>query len=129
MRGPLLRGALQTGYRQTKPHIGWMLFENDAQTIDVQTVVVQTGAWSFTWRERPAWKHGHWEHLDVTHETADSARGVCPKFSTSGTLPWNPERLFPACTGPEACTVVGFDRKRRLVNPLLSGRRQPRSFA
>jgi hypothetical protein len=27
------RGSLQTGYRQTKPHIGWMLFENDVQTI------------------------------------------------------------------------------------------------
>jgi hypothetical protein len=23
------RGSLQIGYRQTKPHIGWMLFEND----------------------------------------------------------------------------------------------------
>jgi len=29
------RGVLQIGYRQTKPHIGWMLFENDAQIIDV----------------------------------------------------------------------------------------------
>jgi hypothetical protein len=27
------RGSLETGYRQTKPHIGWMLFENDVQTI------------------------------------------------------------------------------------------------
>jgi len=27
------RGSLQTGYRQTKPHIGWMLFENDVQTV------------------------------------------------------------------------------------------------
>ncbi len=26
----------------TKPHIGWMLFENDAKAIDIQTVVVQT---------------------------------------------------------------------------------------
>jgi len=26
------------GYRQTKPHIGWMLFENHLQSIDVQTV-------------------------------------------------------------------------------------------
>jgi len=28
-----MRVAQQTGYRQTKPHIGWMLFENDVQTI------------------------------------------------------------------------------------------------
>ena len=25
-----------------------------------------------------------WEHSDVTHETAASARGECPKFSTPG---------------------------------------------
>ena len=24
--------VLHTGYRQTKPHVGWMLFENDIQT-------------------------------------------------------------------------------------------------
>src|SRR5208283_4202758 len=55
------------------------------------------GAWSLTWRERPAWKHGHWEHLDVTHETADSARGKCPKFSTSGHVPKSaPSTQYPA---------------------------------
>ena len=77
---------LQFDYRQTKPHIGWMRSENDIQTIDVQSLFKVSfkvsfkylGAWSFIWRERPAWKHGHWEHLDVTHETADSARGECP---------------------------------------------------
>ena len=37
------------------------------------------GAWSY-WRERPAWKHGHWEHLDVTHETSASARGLSEVF-------------------------------------------------
>jgi len=36
--------------------------------------------WSFTWRERPAWKHGHWEHLDVTHETVKCARGLPLSF-------------------------------------------------
>jgi hypothetical protein len=42
-------GSLQIGYWQTKPHIGWILFENDIQTIDVRTVVVQTVAVQ-TWR-------------------------------------------------------------------------------
>src|ERR1035437_151084 len=69
---------LHPGYRQTKPHIGWMLFENDVQTI------LLSWRLEFCWRERPAWKHGHWEHLDVTHETADCARGETLKFSTSG---------------------------------------------
>jgi len=35
------RGPPSIGQRQTEPHIGWMLFENDAQTIVVQTVVIQ----------------------------------------------------------------------------------------
>jgi len=35
--------------------------------------------WSFTWRERPAWKRGHWEHLDVTHETSN-AQGAALSF-------------------------------------------------
>src|SRR5271157_5700556 len=42
------------------------------------STIFNLGAWSFAWRERPAWKHGPWEHLDVTHETADCARGECP---------------------------------------------------
>jgi hypothetical protein len=29
------RGSLQNRYRLTKPHIGWMLFENDVLTNDV----------------------------------------------------------------------------------------------
>jgi len=65
-----------TGYRQTKPHIGWMLFENDVSNY--------LGARSFIWRERPAWKDGHWEHLDVTHETVDCARGSAHSFPHLG---------------------------------------------
>ncbi len=33
--GTLKRAAQRTGYRQTKPHIGWMLFENAVKTVDV----------------------------------------------------------------------------------------------
>ena len=33
--GTLQRVAQRTGYRQTKPHIGWMLFENVVKTVDV----------------------------------------------------------------------------------------------
>jgi hypothetical protein len=42
------------------------------------------GAWSLVWRERPAWKQGHWEHLDVTHEMADCARGNALSFPQLG---------------------------------------------
>jgi hypothetical protein len=68
---------------RTNPNLGWILFENDAKNVEYQTVVVQLssaiyGAWSLTWRERPAWKHSHWEHFDVTHETSHSARGETP---------------------------------------------------
>jgi hypothetical protein len=75
---------LHIGYRQTKPHIGWMLFENDIQTVNGQAVVVQINS-------APGVELGAngqpgsmaiWEHLDVTHETAHCARGECPKFST-----------------------------------------------
>ncbi len=31
----IARGSLQIGYRQTRPHIGWMLFENAVKTVDV----------------------------------------------------------------------------------------------
>ena len=62
------------GNLQTKPHTGWMLFENDAQTIFYSRRL------ELYWRKRPAWKHGHWEHLDVTHETAASARGLSQVF-------------------------------------------------
>ena len=41
---------------------------------------VQTRRPESTWRKRPAWKRGHWEHLDVTRETADYARGECQSF-------------------------------------------------
>jgi hypothetical protein len=33
--GLTARGSLQNRYRLTKPHIGWMLFENDVLTNDV----------------------------------------------------------------------------------------------
>jgi hypothetical protein len=60
-----MHGALQTGYWQTKLHIGWMLSENDIQTIDVRSLFKESlfkeslfkvsfkvsfkylGAWSF----------------------------------------------------------------------------------
>jgi len=45
--------------------------------------------------------------------------GSALKFSTSGTLPRNPESIFSACTGLEACRVAWFDRKRRLANPSI----------
>src|ERR1700693_1589005 len=67
--------SLHVGYRQTKPHIGWMLLENFYLNYRCSNCL---GAWSLVWRERPAWKQGHWEHLDVTHEMADCARGECP---------------------------------------------------
>jgi hypothetical protein len=110
MRGPLLRGALQTGYRQTKPHIGWMLFENDAQTIDVQTVVVQTGAWSLLGANGQPGSMAIGNTLMLLMKPPTAQGGSALSFPHPGHYLWNPERMFPACTGSEACTVVGFDR-------------------
>jgi hypothetical protein len=62
----LLRHVFMHVFRYTsatgrpKSHIGWMLFEND-----IQTVMFKVSLFKLTWRlelngrERPAWKHGH----------------------------------------------------------------------
>jgi hypothetical protein len=73
------------GYRQTKPHIGWMLFENDASkyrcpNCQAQTIRFKLGAWSLTWRKRPAWKHGHWEHLRCYSRNRRLRKGECLSF-------------------------------------------------
>src|SRR5271155_5877420 len=44
-----------------------------------------------------------WEHLDVTHETADCARGECPKFSTLRHYQsWLPARPLCGATNIQA---------------------------
>src|SRR6202795_4498292 len=48
-----------------------------SKTLSKLSMSKLSGAWGLVWRERPALKHGHWEHLDVTHETSDCARGEC----------------------------------------------------
>ena len=54
------------------------------------------GAWSPAWRKRPAWKHGHWEHLMLLMKPPTAQGGNALKFSTPGTLPkWAID--FPHC--------------------------------
>jgi hypothetical protein len=62
---------LHTGYRLTKPHIGWMLFENDIQTVSI------LGAWSFVGANGQPGSMAIGNNLDVTHQTTDCARGEC----------------------------------------------------
>jgi len=75
------RGLTAHLLRQTKPDIGWMAFENDAKAVDIKLTLFKLSLFNYlgarvtAWRKQPAWKHGHWEHLDVTHETSDCARG------------------------------------------------------
>jgi hypothetical protein len=77
-------GKPHTCYRQTKPDIGWMALENDAKAVDIKLTLFKLSLFNYlgarvtAWRKQPAWKHGHWEHLDVTHETSDCARGEYP---------------------------------------------------
>jgi hypothetical protein len=95
-----------------------MLFDNDIQTVNVQAVVFKRsrfklslykpGAGSRTWRERPAWKHGHWEHLDGTHESIDCASAIAEVFHS---------RALPKWAAPDA------KRQNRMANPNL-----PRGF-
>jgi len=67
--------SLHVGYRQTKPHIGWMLLENfylNYRCSNFLAPGVLFGA-----NGQPG-SMAIGNTFDVTHEMADCARGECP---------------------------------------------------
>jgi len=93
------------------PNIVWIAIDNDIQTVNVQAVVFKRsrfklslykpGAGSRTWRERPAWKHGHWNILMVLMK-ASIAQVRSPKFSTAGHYQSGPLQMRSARTDGES---------------------------
>jgi hypothetical protein len=77
-----MRGSLIYRLLQTKPHNSWMLFENDGQTI----FILYSRRLESYWRERPAWKHGHFGNTLMLLMNPPPAQGGFPKFSTRGGL-------------------------------------------